>query len=86
MGPSTPIAATGSKDGNRVFDPRREHEYPVSFLSRFCTRGVDKAKGKTTFSFCLCLLCYHHYAPEAAARRKAPLTGQRLGLACYDVL
>jgi hypothetical protein len=58
----------------------------VSFLSRFCTRGVDKAKGKTTFSFCLCLLCYHHYAPEAAARRKAPLTGQRLGLACYDVL
>jgi hypothetical protein len=47
---------------------------------------VGKAKGKLTFSFCLCLLFYHHYAPEAAARRKAPLTGQRLGLACYDVL
>jgi hypothetical protein len=86
MGPSTPIAVTGSKDSNRIFAPGREQEYPVSFLSRFCTRGVVKAKGKMTFSFCLCLLCCHHDTPVAAARRTVPLPGQRLGLACYDVL
>lgn len=79
MGRSTLIAVIGSRDSRRIFALRMGNEYPVSFLSRHCARGVVKAKGKTTFSFCLRLFFSHHYAPDAAARRKAILPGQASG-------
>src|SRR5579883_9290 len=55
MGLSTPIAVIGSKNSRRIFALLQRNEYPVSFLSRFSPKEVGKAKGKMTFSFCICL-------------------------------